>query len=99
MSDEKDLRIAGLLHQGAPPSRDPVFRVSVLERREQRRFQRRLYTMLAGVVLILLIAVAAQSLAGPKLERAGALLAAGAIGVACVAFRGSLGQVRKRFSL
>ena len=51
MSD-LDARLTAALEADAPPSRDPLFRVEVLERLERTRFQRR-------VVLILAIAAAA----------------------------------------
>ena len=36
MSEQQDYRIAELLRRTAPPARDPLFRLRVLERREQR---------------------------------------------------------------
>jgi hypothetical protein len=98
MSEDTDLRIANLLNVDAPPPRDPVFRVSVLERREHRQFQRRLFTMLAGALVILLISTFAISIGAGALGPMGALAVAGAVATACLAFRRSLPQVLRRFT-
>jgi hypothetical protein len=99
MSDDKDLRIADLLRADAPPPRDPVFRIKVLERREQQRFQRRLYIMLAGALLMVLISVLALSIGGGTLQRMGVPIAGAALASACLAFRRNLPQIFRRFSL
>jgi hypothetical protein len=58
MTQDLDAKLGRLLREGAPPERDPLFRIRVLERREQRRYQRRTVALLAGSGLILLLAVA-----------------------------------------
>jgi hypothetical protein len=57
MDDEKDERISQLLLRNAPPDRDPLFRVKVLERRERQRFQRSV-RLLLGAVLAIVVALA-----------------------------------------
>ena len=52
MSNQLDERLGQLLRQGAPPERDPMFRIALLERRERQRYQRRQWTVLAGAALL-----------------------------------------------
>jgi hypothetical protein len=99
MSEDRDDRIADLLREDAPPPRDPVFRLRVLERREQRRFQRRLFTMLAGVLMILLISTFALSIGPASLRTTGALVVGAALASAYLAFRGHLPRILRRFSI
>jgi len=39
---DNDASLEALLRAGLPPSRDPLFRLAVLERRERQRFRRQL---------------------------------------------------------
>lgn len=57
MHDENDERLTELLLRNAPPLRDPLFRVKVLERRERQRFRRSIL-QLAGSVAALAVALA-----------------------------------------
>lgn len=52
MTDDLDERLGRLLREDAPPERDPMFRIHVLERREQRRFRQRSLTLVAGAVAL-----------------------------------------------
>ena len=82
MHDEKDEQLTQLLLRNVP-SRDPLFRVKVLERRERRRFQRNvLQLLLAGVVIALALAVGV-SVGGGASEavRAVALVAGMAVAI------------------
>jgi hypothetical protein len=99
MSEDRDDRIVELLRAAAPPARDPVFRLKVLERREHRQFQRRLFTMLAGVLVILLGSTFAISIGGGALKTTGALVVATAIASGYLAFRGRLLRILMRFSI
>jgi len=48
MSDDDDKQLSRLLQRNlAPPARDPMFRIRVLERREREQFVRRV-TLLVG---------------------------------------------------
>ena len=58
MTHDEDEQLTQFLQRNAPPSRDPLFRVKVLERRERQWFRRRV--SLLGIVL----AVAAISAVG-----------------------------------
>jgi hypothetical protein len=90
MSEDRDDRIVEFLRQAAPPARDPVFRLRVLERREQRQFHGRLFLMLAGLLVIVLITTLAPT---------GVLAVVSALASACLAFRGRLRMVLRRFSI
>ena len=97
MSEAQDQRIADLLRAAAPPARDPVFRLSVLELREQRLFQRRLFTMLAGVLVIALCCFRERR--REPLRRRPALAGVAALASAYLAFRGRLLEILRRFSI
>jgi len=99
MSEDRDDRIVEYLRQAAPPARDPVFRLMVLERREQRQFQWRLFTMLAGVLVIILLSTFAISTGGGALGATGVLVAGAALASAYLAFRGRLLRILRRFSI
>lgn len=45
MNLDIDRRLANILREGAPPRSDPMFRVRVLQRLEQKGFKRRLYSL------------------------------------------------------
>jgi uncharacterized membrane protein len=99
MNEDMDVRIANLLSAHAPPPRDPVFRVRVLERREQQRFQRRLYTMLAATLVVLLVSAFAIGAGTGSLEAMGALVVSLSLACAHFAFRGSLLRILWRFTI
>lgn len=99
MSEELDRRIADLFHADAPPARDPVFRLKVLERRERRQFQRRVFTMLAGMVVILLVLTFAIGTGRGALPPTGVLVVGTAVATAYCAFRGRLRLILRRFSI
>jgi hypothetical protein len=98
MSEQQDDRILELLRQSAPPARDPVFRLRVLERREQRQFQRRLYIMLAGVIAIILVSTFAMSLGGGFLKTSAPVIAV-ALASTWLAFRQNLTRILRHFRI
>ena len=99
MSEGRDVRMEQFLRANAPPTRDPVFRLKVLERREQRDFQRRLVTMFAGVLVMLLVLGYYLSTGERALVPAGALAVGAALASASLAFRGRLLGIFRRFSI
>jgi hypothetical protein len=99
MSEDQDKRIADLLSQNAPPARDPMFRIKVLELREQRQFQRRSFIMLAGVLVIILASIFAVSIGTGALKMMGALVVGAALGTGYLAFRGRILHILRHFSL
>src|SRR5262245_44759249 len=55
-----DKQLGQLLQRLAPPERDPLFRIKVLERRERREFRRRVALLFAaGAVAVVAYAIAA----------------------------------------
>ena len=50
MKHDQDARLADLLREDTPPAHDPLFRLSVLERREQKRFRNRSFLLLAAAL-------------------------------------------------
>jgi hypothetical protein len=100
MSEDQDNRIVDLLREAAPPARDPMFRLKVLERREHRQFQRRSFTMLAGALVIILVSTFAINIGGRALETTGSLAVVGAaLASGYLAFRGRLLGILRRFSI
>ena len=97
MDKQQDPRIAELLQQAAPPARDPLFRVRVLERREQREFRHRLYIIVTGGLAILLISGLAIGTGGRALEMTGVPVASIALATTCLAFRKRLAQIVRQF--
>jgi hypothetical protein len=55
MTSDHDEKIAAFLRQEAPPAHDPVFRVKVLERREQQRFRQ--HFLLLGLISAVLVVI------------------------------------------
>jgi|SRR5690348_2355418 hypothetical protein len=99
MSEQQDHRIPELLRLAAPPARDPVFRLRVLERREQRQFQHRLYIILAGVIAIISVSTWALTLGGGALKTTSASVVVVALACACLAFRHSLPRILRHFRI
>jgi hypothetical protein len=88
MTDDVDSRLRALLLAGAPPERDPLFRIRVLERRERERYRRQSRGVVVGAAVVLGCHAVALALAPDVLTAAiGAvaglvLLGAGALSVA-----------------
>ena len=68
-----DERVAIALQDNAPPPRDPVFRLHVLERREQRQFRHRAFTALASPSAMAIMSALAVR-AGGEAYTAGSVL-------------------------
>jgi hypothetical protein len=68
-----DERITAALQHDAPPPRDPLFRIHVLERAERQRFRRRTQQALAGAAAVVVVSAVTVS-AGPETYTAGGVL-------------------------
>ena len=77
MTDEKDERLIKQLQQLAPPARDPLFRVKVLERRERKRFRAQVSTV--AITVLTLIVGSAMSGSGQLIVLGAGLIAGVAI--------------------
>jgi hypothetical protein len=99
MDKDQDQRIVDILQAHAPARRDPVFRISVLERREHRRFQRRIFALLAGALAIILVWSFALRFGADELGIMGTLAIGAALASSYFAFRRGLPHVLRRFSI
>jgi hypothetical protein len=72
MKTDIDERIATLLNADAPPERDPVFRVKLLERRERQRFHRRSLAVAGAALASTVIALGGYS-ASIRVEEAASI--------------------------
>jgi hypothetical protein len=101
MTHDLDDKIGQLLREDAPPERDPLFRISVRERRERVSYRRKNRILLAGAVLIVLLAVAStlviDAVDARDLLSAGliALLILGVVTAGLFSVRGVLQIVRQ----
>ena len=97
MSEHLDERIGELLRQDAPPARDPAFRISVLERRERKRFLRQ-SAMLGALCLVLaVVALAGIAIGGDTAVAAIALAIVAALAVAYMRYEPIVTRVIERF--
>ena len=83
MKRNDDDQLSHLLQSLAPPERDPLFRIKVLERRERRQFIRRVALLLgAGVVAIVAYAIAAAAAGTNEVAHGLGLAVAGVVAAA-----------------
>ena len=59
MNSNSDEALAGLLLAGAPPERDPFFRIALIERRTRQRYRQRQRMLLAIAAVAALLPVLA----------------------------------------
>lgn len=95
MNGNPDERLGQLLRQDAPPDRDPAFRISLLERSERQRFERRQRMILAGAgalaFLLSLFVILVQATGGrPWMVALAVLFGAAVVAASVVSFRGVL---------
>ena len=77
-----DRQLAVILREGAPPRRDPLFRVRVLQRLERRRFRRRLYVL--GIAACGAVAIAGLGAGGDVTASVGVVLFCAVAAIACL---------------
>jgi hypothetical protein len=94
-----DERITAALQHDAAPPRDPVFRLRVLERREQQRFRRRsLHALAAGAAVAVIAALAVSG--GAQEYTAGiVLLCALVLTTGGVVYLPEFGRLIRRLSI
>lgn len=78
MIDDLDERLGGWLRADAPPERDPLFRVALIERRERQRFRRRSRALLSAAAASAVLPAVAFTVAPDP-------FAAGLIAALCMA--------------
>lgn len=64
MTQGEDEQLRHLLQRNAPPERDPLFRIKVLERRERQRFRRHVALLLSAILAIVAILALGASVGG-----------------------------------
>lgn len=78
MIDPAESRFADLVRRAAPPERDPLFRLQLLERQETARYRRQSQRTLAAVLAVLVCAAVAASLRPVGFDTLSLLMALGA---------------------
>jgi hypothetical protein len=97
MTEDANERIGELLHSDAPAAHDPMFRLSVMERRERKRFRNRSLMVLAGGVVVAVVVVAAMAIGGQALDAAGFLALTGLAAVVYFRRPPQIEQILRRF--
>ena len=93
-----DDRITAALQHDAPPPRDPVFRIQLLERRERQRFRRRTQQAVAGGAAVLIVSALTVS-AGSMAYVAGSVLLFALVLVTGAVAMPEFGRLIRRLSI
>ena len=94
-----DERITTALRHDAPPPRDPVFRLQVLERRERQRFRRRALHALAGGAAVAVVSALTVSAGGEAYTAGSVLLFALVLITGAVVYLPEFGRLIRRLSI
>jgi len=95
MTQDIDERLGKLLRADAPPERDALFRIALLERRERKRFRHRSLTLLAAAAVLGVVpAVALTLVDNPLAAGVIAIFGMALIGASLSSFRGVLQVMR-----
>jgi hypothetical protein len=97
MSEHLDERIGELLRRDALPERDPAFRISVLERRERKRFLRQSAMLAAFGLVLALIATVGITIGGDAAVAAVALVILAALAIAYMRYEPIVARIIERF--
>jgi hypothetical protein len=93
-----DERITAALEHDAPPPRDPLFRIHLLERREQQQFRRRTLQALAGGVAVVVVSALTVN-AGSMAYVAGSVLLFALVVVTGAIYLPEFGRLISRLSI
>jgi hypothetical protein len=91
----EDDKLGQLLRSDAPSTRDAMFRLSVLERRERQRYERRSVILLAAAATAAIVLWIGFLLAGPLATFLIALLCASLAGACFISVPGALQLLRR----
>jgi hypothetical protein len=95
MNEREDERLGQALRD-APPERDALFRLSVIERRERQRFQRRSVGLtIASILFLAVVSFGWSAGAGLVVTAASVALGAGLI-VACIVSAPGVTEILRR---
>ena len=93
-----DDRITAALQHDAPPPRDPVFRIQLLERRERQRFRRQIQQAVAGGAAVLIVSALTVS-AGSMAYVAGSVLLFALVLITGAVVLPAFGRLIRRLSI
>lgn len=94
-----DERITSALQHDAPPPRDPLFRIQLLERRERQQFRRRAQQALAGGAAVLIVSALTLRAGAMAYTAGGVLLFALVLVSAAVVYLPEFGRLIRRLSI
>jgi hypothetical protein len=94
-----DARITAALQHDAPSPRDPLFRVSVLERRERQRFRRRTRQAIAGGATLTMVSALTMGTGGDAYTAGSVLVFALAFVTGVVLYLPQFGRLIRRLSI
>jgi hypothetical protein len=94
-----DRRVTTALQQDAPPPRDPVFRLQLLERRERQRFRRRALHALSVATGVAVMSALTVNVGGEAYTAGSVLLFAVVLVAAAVVYLPGLGRLIRRLSI
>jgi len=94
-----DQRITTALQHDAPPPRDPVFRIQLLERRERKRFRHRVQQALAAGAAVLVVSALTVSTGSTAYVAGSVLLFALVLVSAAVVYLPEFGRLIRRLSI
>lgn len=97
MTQDQDERIGDLLRQDAPSARDPMFRLSVLERRERKRFRQHSLVLASIAVALASASWIGVSAGGETAETTIALVCIVALAVAYILYQPVVTRLLQRF--
>jgi hypothetical protein len=94
-----DERITAALRHDAPPLRDPLFRIQLLERAERQRFRRRTQQALAGGAAVVAVSALTVGAGGEAYTAGGVLLFALVLVTGAVVVLPEFGRLIRRLSI
>jgi hypothetical protein len=96
MSDN-DEHLTRLLNRLAPPARDPLFRVQLMERKERERFRRSVVQLVSVLVVGLVAAGVGMTVGGGSNEMARFIALGIGVGAGVMVYALALKQLFRRF--
>jgi hypothetical protein len=94
MTSDDDKQLGQVLQTLAPATRDPLFRINVLERRERQQFRRRVAVLLASGAIAVAAYVLAATVATTNDAARGIALAVAAVAAAAMYVPALLSAIR-----
>jgi hypothetical protein len=94
-----DDRITTALRHEAPPLRDPVFRLRVLERRERQRFRRRAAHTCAAMAVVAIVSALTATTGGEAYSAGSVVMFALALTTGAVIYLPDFGRLIRRLSI